>query len=289
MEDEVYENFQFYQQTGQKKHQDRKRNRAKAKTAVAVEEENIYMIMEESIEMEEKKQNPEAKCKADLKPQKSGDHNVCGSKSIVFLYALLIASSGMWVALLSLVFVKYSEMSAEIQDLTSLNKNDSQHSSNVRNLEKDISDLKTKESQLSTGVGNLDTQISSLKSKVCYTRTCPCDWKEFSGKCYYFSKSEEAWQKAKEFCYSQDAVLVVIKTEQELNFIGGQVSRGHYVGLSDLQTEGTWVWLDGSTVDSRFWRSGEPNNANEEDCGELIEGKLNDISCSTTLRWICEK
>ncbi|MBN3277651.1 CL17A protein, partial [Polyodon spathula] len=119
--------------------------------------------------------------------------------------------------------------------------------------------------------------------------TCPCDWKEFSGKCYYFSKSEEAWQKAKEFCYSQDAVLVVIKTEQELNFIGGQVSRGHYVGLSDLQTEGTWVWLDGSTVDSRFWRSGEPNNANEEDCGELIEGKLNDISCSTTLRWICEK
>ncbi|MGH0153777.1 UNVERIFIED_CONTAM: hypothetical protein FKN15_025267 [Acipenser sinensis] len=45
------------------------------------------------------------------------DHNVCGTRSIVFLYVLLIASSVMWAALLSLLFVKCS---AEIQKLQTL-------------------------------------------------------------------------------------------------------------------------------------------------------------------------
>ncbi|KAK6468699.1 low affinity immunoglobulin epsilon Fc receptor-like isoform X3 [Huso huso] len=314
MADDVYGNSDFHQQTGQRKHQDRERYQAPAGVDDE-DDEDDYENIEDSIEMEEKKTNQTEAFKEEVKAQAATNHNVCGTKSIVFLYVLLIASSVMWAALLSLLFVKYSQMRAnfenyvsngtsEIQTLkTHLTEKDSQLSSNVRNLEKDISSLKTKDSQLSTSVRNLETEISSLKNKgensqllksfvcfsdsqlstsvrnleteisslknkVCDFRTCPCDWKEFSGKCYYFSKDEKDWQKAKDFCYNQDAVLAMVKTQQELDYIRGKITSNHWLGLSDLDTEGAWKWLDGVSVNlqSGFWDTNEPNNGGNEDC-----------------------
>ncbi|XP_058864097.1 low affinity immunoglobulin epsilon Fc receptor-like isoform X7 [Acipenser ruthenus] len=321
MADDVYGNSDFHQQIGKRKHSDRERYQAPAGVDDE-DDEADYENFEDSIEMEEKKTNQTEAFKEEVKAQAATNHNVCGTKSIVFLYVLLIASSVMWAALLSLLFVKYSQMranfencvsngTAEIQTLkTHLTEKDSQLSSNVRNLEKDISSMKTKDSQLSTSVRNLETEISSLKNKdsqlstsvrnleteisslknkdsqlstsvrnleteisslknkVCDIRTCPCDWKEFSGKCYYFSKGERDWQKAKDFCYNQDAVLAMVKTQQELDYIRGKITSNHWLGLSDLDTEDAWKWLDGDSVNlqSGFWDTNEPNNSGNEDC-----------------------
>ncbi|KAK1140092.1 asialoglycoprotein receptor 1-like isoform X5 [Acipenser oxyrinchus oxyrinchus] len=308
MADNAYGNSDFHQQTGKRKHRDRERYQAPAGVDDE-DDEADYENIEDSIEMEEKKPNQTEAFKEEPKTQAATNHNVCGTKSIVFLYVLLIASSVMWAALLSLLFVKCTaeiqtlktllteKGSAEIQNLqTLLQEKDSQLSSNVRNLEKDISSLKTKDSQLSTNVRNLETEISSLKTKVCDFRTCPCDWQEFSGKCYYFSKGERDWQKAKEFCYNQDAVLAMVKTQQELDYIRGKITSNHWLGLSDLDTEGAWKWLDGDSVNlqSGFWDTNEPNNSGNEDCGQLkffasLPHKLNDVSCTINYRWICQK
>ncbi|XP_058864099.1 C-type lectin domain family 4 member G-like isoform X9 [Acipenser ruthenus] len=309
MADDVYGNSDFHQQIGKRKHSDRERYQAPAGVDDE-DDEADYENFEDSIEMEEKKTNQTEAFKEEVKAQAATNHNVCGTKSIVFLYVLLIASSVMWAALLSLLFVKctaeiqtlktlltekdsqmranfencVSNGTAEIQTLkthltekgsaeiknlqTLLQEKDSQLSSNVRNLEKDISSMKTKDSQLSTSVRNLETEISSLKNKVCDIRTCPCDWKEFSGKCYYFSKGERDWQKAKDFCYNQDAVLAMVKTQQELDYIRGKITSNHWLGLSDLDTEDAWKWLDGDSVNlqSGFWDTNEPNNSGNEDC-----------------------
>ncbi|XP_058864096.1 low affinity immunoglobulin epsilon Fc receptor-like isoform X6 [Acipenser ruthenus] len=322
MADDVYGNSDFHQQIGKRKHSDRERYQAPAGVDDE-DDEADYENFEDSIEMEEKKTNQTEAFKEEVKAQAATNHNVCGTKSIVFLYVLLIASSVMWAALLSLLFVKCTaeiqtlktllteKGSAEIKNLqTLLQEKDSQLSSNVRNLEKDISSMKTKDSQLSTSVRNLETEISSLKNKdsqlstsvrnleteisslknkdsqlstsvrnleteisslknkVCDIRTCPCDWKEFSGKCYYFSKGERDWQKAKDFCYNQDAVLAMVKTQQELDYIRGKITSNHWLGLSDLDTEDAWKWLDGDSVNlqSGFWDTNEPNNSGNEDC-----------------------
>ncbi|XP_058863128.1 low affinity immunoglobulin epsilon Fc receptor-like isoform X3 [Acipenser ruthenus] len=321
MADDVYGNSDFHQQIGKRKHSDRERYQAPAGMDDE-DDEADYENFEDSIKMEEKKTNQTEAFKEEVKSQAATNHNVCGTKSIVFLYVLLIASSVMWAALLSLLFVKYSQMranfencvsngTAEIQTLkTLLTEKDSQLSSNVRNLGKDISSLKTKDSQLSTSVrnleteisslknkdsqlstsvGNLETEISSLKNKVSDFRTCPCDWKKFSEKCYYFSKGKRDWKKAEEFCYNQDAVLAMVKTQQELNYIRSQVSTEYHLGLTDQESENNWKWLDGSPVADSLWNSGEPNSAGEEDCGEITAGNLNDIPCSVKQRWICEK
>ncbi|MGH0183024.1 UNVERIFIED_CONTAM: hypothetical protein FKN15_011021 [Acipenser sinensis] len=200
------------------------------------------------------------------------DRNVCGSKSIVVLYILLMATSMVWMILLSKAFAKHSEISAEIENLrnsrTILKGNATKQPSDLQAIQKDVSRLKT---------------------AVCVIQTCPCEWTLFSGKCYYFSNENRDWKKAREFCQSQDSDLAVINSDEELNYLKGKVRVAHLVGMSDLETEGVWKWLDGSLVDGRMWNPGEPNNQGKEDCGEMSNGKLNDIPCNIKQRWICEK
>ncbi|XP_058863023.1 C-type lectin domain family 4 member G-like isoform X4 [Acipenser ruthenus] len=330
MADDVYGNSDFHQQTGQRKHQDRERYQAPARDD---DNEDDYENIEDSIELEEKRTNRTEAFKEEPKAQAAQDHNVCGTKSIVFLYVLLIASSVMWAALLSLLFVKCT---AEIQTLkTLLTEKDSQMRANFENYvskgtaeiqtlktlltEKDseiaavlqdlrttqkilqdnaavLQDLRTtqktlqdNDSQLSALVTSFGNDMSHLISKVCI-ETCPCEWISFNEACYYFSKKRANWHKAKESCNSKNASLAVISSDQELDYLKSRIGSTHYwLGLSDSETEGSWKWLDGRPVEKRFWNSGEPNNAaNNEDCGILTSSKLNDIPCNSEEHWICE-
>ncbi|KAK6468752.1 CD209 antigen-like protein D isoform X2 [Huso huso] len=155
----------------------------------------------------------------------------------------------------------------------------------IRNLRVEQTLMKEKDSKIMANVTNLENYVS----KVCVIKTCPCEWTLFSGKCYYFSNENRDWKKAREFCQSQDSDLAVINSDEELNYLKGKVRVDHLVGMSDLETEGVWKWLDGSLVDQRMWNPGEPNNEGKEDCGEMSNGKLNDIPCNIKQRWICEK
>uniref|UniRef100_A0A8C1GZV7 C-type lectin domain-containing protein n=1 Tax=Cyprinus carpio TaxID=7962 RepID=A0A8C1GZV7_CYPCA len=69
-----------------------------------------------------------------------------------------------------------------------------------------------------------------------------------------------------------------------------QRGRTVWIGLSDSDEEGRWKWVDGSTLTSGFWTSGEPNSymGLEEDCVVASYG-WNDCPCNEAFRWICEK
>ncbi|KAK6469073.1 hepatic lectin-like [Huso huso] len=291
MADDVYGNSDFHQQTGQRKHQDRERYQAPARDD---DNEVDYENIEDSIEMEEKKTNQTEAFKEEVKSQTATNHNVCGTKSIVFLYVLLIASSVTWAALLSLLFVKCT---SEIQTLkTLLTEKDSEIAAVLQDLRTTQKILQDNDSQLSVLVTSFGNDMSHLISKVCI-ETCPCEWLSFNEACYYFSKKRANWHKAKESCNSKNASLAVISSNQELDYLKSRIgSTHHWLGLSDSETEGSWKWLDGRPVEKRqvlandaFWNSGEPNNAaNNEDCGLLTSSKLNDIPCNSEEHWICE-
>ncbi|XP_058863139.1 CD209 antigen-like protein D isoform X2 [Acipenser ruthenus] len=288
-----FEHFDLHQQTAQRKYQDMKRNCGSAvafcttcfRPPVNDEDEEVnYIHVEESTESEEQIR------KGKSKPMKTKDRNVCGSKSIVVLYILLVATSMVWMILLSKAFAKHSEISAEIENLrnsrTILKGNESAISAELQELRNTLISLKA---NVTEEIQNLRVEQTLLKEKVCVIKTCPCEWTLFSGKCYYFSNENRDWKKAREFCQSQDSDLAVINSDEELNYLKGKVRVDHLVGMSDLETEGVWKWLDGSLVDGRMWNPGEPNNQGKEDCGEMSNGKLNDIPCNIKQRWICEK
>ncbi|XP_053474751.1 LOW QUALITY PROTEIN: CD209 antigen-like [Ictalurus furcatus] len=64
-----------------------------------------------------------------------------------------------------------------------------------------------------------------------------------------------------------------------------------WIGLTDSDTEGVWKWVDDTPLTTSFWSDGEPNNAGDEDCAEIMGWKnsWNDRSCSASVRCTCEK
>ena len=75
--------------------------------------------------------------------------------------------------------------------------------------------------------------------------------------------------------------------ENSLMYNTATASRICWIGLHDIDSEGTFVWADGSNSMYRQWSSGEPNDAGlGEDCVHTSgQPEWNDQSC--TLSWSC--
>uniref|UniRef100_A0A8D2JHN5 C-type lectin domain-containing protein n=1 Tax=Varanus komodoensis TaxID=61221 RepID=A0A8D2JHN5_VARKO len=62
-----------------------------------------------------------------------------------------------------------------------------------------------------------------------------------------------------------------------------------FLAINDIQTEGRFVYLDGTPVNYKNWNRGEPNDLDNEDCAILHEdGLWNDIDCARKALIICE-
>ncbi|XP_069835328.1 pulmonary surfactant-associated protein A-like [Dendropsophus ebraccatus] len=62
-----------------------------------------------------------------------------------------------------------------------------------------------------------------------------------------------------------------------------------FLGITDIQTEGTFRYPDGKPITYLNWNRGEPNQTGEEDCVEMFsDGKWNDKSCQENRLVICE-
>ncbi|XP_061079141.1 C-type lectin domain family 4 member F-like [Conger conger] len=161
----------------------------------------------------------------------------------------------------------------------------SKNNAGIQDLDAKVSALKAKDSQINAGIQDLDDKVSALNVKVLMEIS---GWKRFGRKVYYLSKTTITWEMARVQCITMGATLAMVKTEEELKFLANAIAQPYWVGLSDLGTEGNWKWLDGTSPASGMWTPGEPNNAGEEDCGEVVK-KLNDVSCGQQRHWICEK
>uniref|UniRef100_A0A2K6KYW9 CD209 molecule n=1 Tax=Rhinopithecus bieti TaxID=61621 RepID=A0A2K6KYW9_RHIBE len=136
-------------------------------------------------------------------------------------------------------------------------------------------------------------QLKAAVERLC--RPCPWEWTFFQGNCYFMSNSQRNWHDSITACQEVGAQLVVIKSAEEQNFLQLQSSRSNrftWMGLSDLNQEGTWQWVDDSPLSTSFkqyWNRGEPNNIGEEDCVEFNGNGWNDDKCSAAKFWICKK
>ena len=68
-----------------------------------------------------------------------------------------------------------------------------------------------------------------------------------------------------------------------------------WVGLTDVATEGEWIWIDNNktaALNFTIWLEGQPNSSqNDSDCAVLrSDGRLNDLTCGAerARRGLCE-
>ncbi|XP_041809984.1 CD209 antigen-like protein E [Chelmon rostratus] len=162
-------------------------------------------------------------------------------------------------------------------------------------------------------IDKIHMEIAALKSHVPMIkegcRHCLPGWTFMNSVCYYFAFSDalsrRSWQEARQFCTKQGADLAVIDTTEKHLAISDLINNyqdpsrpiahsGFWIGLRDVEQEGTWKWQDGTRLTEGYWNDGEPNNQGNEDCAAAYPRSnpfksWNDAPCSYELKWICEK
>ncbi|CAL8282174.1 unnamed protein product [Merluccius merluccius] len=92
----------------------------------------------------------------------------------------------------------------------------------------------------------------NTNERVC--KTCPESWRLFQTRCYYFSSRVLTWTASRSWCRTQGGDLLVVNTKQEQSFIFAASQRPNqkvarlWIGMSDAEEEGRWLWVDGSPL-----------------------------------------
>ncbi|KAK2863125.1 hypothetical protein Q5P01_002658 [Channa striata] len=126
---------------------------------------------------------------------------------------------------------------------------------------------------------------------------CPASWRWWSGHCYFFSvglQDRRRWGESAEFCQLHNSTLAVIKDSAEMEFIQGVMQEFPrfpflWVGLTDSQQEGQWLWLDG--MDVQHYSPGAVQwDSDSRDCADLRGGgRLFAADCEESGPWVCKK
>lgn len=111
-------------------------------------------------------------------------------------------------------------------------------------------------------------------------------------KMFVSTGKKDNFEKGKSLCAKAGGVLASPRNEAENTALKDLVSPSTqaYIGVSDAQTEGRFMYVSGGPLTYSNWKPGEPNNMKNEDCA-VIEGsgKWNDLDCSNSnIFIICE-
>lgn len=129
---------------------------------------------------------------------------------------------------------------------------------------------------------------------------CPDGFIRFKGtcQCYKVFNETKTWVEAEFFCRqllsTSTTYLVKITSEAENHFIHSHLLKNaseiFWIGGNDLNTEGTWLWVeDSSPVEYDNWASGQPSNETNSDCMAIKgDGNWADENCNNTYSFICE-
>uniref|UniRef100_H3B6G8 C-type lectin domain-containing protein n=1 Tax=Latimeria chalumnae TaxID=7897 RepID=H3B6G8_LATCH len=121
---------------------------------------------------------------------------------------------------------------------------------NISQLSSKVSEVTTRLHSLQILQSQLQEEISTLKEKYLLCNFNQ-GWLHFQNKCYYLSSSTADWRKAKENCIGLQSHLAVVTTQKLQNLLQERTGDEKYwIGLSDIEVEGQWKWVDGTDYNS---------------------------------------
>ena len=110
--------------------------------------------------------------------------------------------------------------------------------------------------------------------------------------CYLVGDAAASWREGRDFCQSWGGALAQVGSREENALLSEHADLDVWLGANDLDQEGTFRWLDGSSLDDAPWGPGQPDNYdNREDCVELraIDDNWNDAPCTSIKPPLCER
>lgn len=166
------------------------------------------------------------------------------------------------------------------------------------NITHEIADNKTYELKamietVKTLSGECTQRTDHIKYLMNFVTFSLKDWNEFGNSYYKLSTTTTTWKRAVEECKNFGAYLVVVDSLEENQYLAKM--NGHvtfWLGGSDLETEGTWIWQHTKKpLSFKHWHTGEPNGWRAENCLQIKksdQGEWNDGSCEQKNHYVCE-
>ncbi|XP_030643638.1 CD209 antigen-like protein A, partial [Chanos chanos] len=132
-----------------------------------------------------------------------------------------------------------------------------------QNLTRERDQLETSYNKMIEERDQLETNYKNVSKDILQR------WFYFSSSLYYISTETKNWSESRQDCIKRGADLVIINNKEEQEFVNRlwkMSQSGLWIGLTDINTEGVWKWVDGTALNTGYWGKGEPNNSGNEDC-----------------------
>ncbi|XP_061551940.1 lactose-binding lectin l-2-like [Phycodurus eques] len=141
-------------------------------------------------------------------------------------------------------------------------------------------------SALLTGVWS-DFQVVKVPS-------CPKGWTRLNERCFLVVDKLENFADAEIACLSLGGNLASIRNAVEDEVVSALIVRfasteNAWIGYNDIDTEGTFVWTDGTPPNTFNDFIGVPSNPND-DCVQTFGTTLSnwdDLDCDLTVPFVC--
>ncbi|NXJ41051.1 MBL protein, partial [Ciconia maguari] len=130
----------------------------------------------------------------------------------------------------------------------------------------------------------LETKVQVLEDELNRYKKGNFDFKQIKSigkKIFVSTGKEDTFDNGKSLCAKAGSAFASPRNEAENTALKDlRPSKQAYMGISDEQTEGRFMYLNGRAVTYRNWNAGEPNNRKNEDCAVIQDsGKWNDVNC----------
>ncbi|XP_055977003.1 mannose-binding protein A-like [Sorex fumeus] len=147
-------------------------------------------------------------------------------------------------------------------------------------------------SAMETTLARLEKEMRSLKSELDEVKRL----QSFSlgkkrGKKWYVTNGEKMpFAQVKSVCAQLQANIATPKNAEENQAIQNVANDIAFLGITDMETEGQFMYVTGGKITYSNWKKNEPNDhGSGEDCVVLLkDGNWNDISCSSSFVAVCE-
>lgn len=116
-------------------------------------------------------------------------------------------------------------------------------------------------------------------------RNVPADAAYFNGRWFRIFEEKVSWRVAMRRCESLGGRLAVAPDQGTWVFVSRMIGNSIvWLGASDAETEGRWVWIDGTPMTFAAWLPGQPNNKENEDYLHTWKGGWNDNEANGRMR-----
>uniref|UniRef100_UPI003D9E6012 ladderlectin-like n=1 Tax=Halichoeres trimaculatus TaxID=147232 RepID=UPI003D9E6012 len=101
---------------------------------------------------------------------------------------------------------------------------------------------------------------------LAFSGGCPGGWARYHDRCFLYVGTMKTWALAERHCQALGGNLASVHNDAEDSFIKELIHMvtnefpRTWIGGSDAQQEGIWLWSDGSRFTFTNWCSGQPNN-----------------------------